>query len=132
MNKEELKAQFPETYNAVFADGKKAGTVEENERITAHITMGKSHNAMDIAEEAIASGATLNNQLVLAKYLSAGKNKDAQAARQSDSDAAGAITANAAVPGSDPKTPASAEGAPDNGDLVVAAMGLTLAKKPAA
>lgn len=117
MTKEELQAQHPATYAAIFDAGKTEGEAKERKRVNAHLKMGASHKAMDVATKAIASGASLADEECLADYLSAGKNADAQQARQADSDAAGAIVSG--------KAPvASTEGAKDNGDLVAAAMGL--------
>jgi ClpP class serine protease len=125
MNKHELKTQHPDTYAAILEEGRVSGKAEgltegeakERKRVNAHLKMGASHKAMDIATKAIASGASLADEECLADYLSAGKNADAQQARQADSDAAGAIVAGAA-----PVT--GAEGAPDNGDLMARAMNL--------
>lgn len=131
MNKHELKTQHPDTYAAIYEEGKTAGKTEgvaegeakERKRVNAHLKMGASHKAMDIATKAIASGASLSDEECLADYLSAGKNAQAQADRQADSDAAGVVVDNKAPE-------ASTEGALDNGDLVVRAMGLTPAASP--
>ena len=119
MTKEELKAQHPEVYSAIAAEGR----AEERKRVNAHLKMGDGYAAMDIAQKAIASGAELDSELI-ADYLTAAKSAASRAARQEDSDAAGAIVDGA------PKK--AAETPKDNGDLVAAAMGLPLPKKSAA
>jgi len=125
MNTKDLQAQHPELYASVIAEGE----AKERKRVNAHLKMGTSYNAMDIATKAIASGADLDQEYI-AEYLSAGKNKDAQAARQADSDAAGAVLNNATAPKSGEgggNTSASTETL-DEGDLVARALNLPLPK----
>jgi len=113
MTKEELRAQHPELYTAVLMEGEKAGTEkgyaagvaegkeegrklgleegakEERERVEAHLEMGKSCGAMDMALEHISSGVSLMNQKVYAGYTAAAVNKRDSDLRQADSDKAG-------------------------------------------
>lgn len=75
-----LEKEHPEVYQAVV----QVGVNQERERVTAHLTMGKSHSALDVAFAAIDSGVTLSNQKVLADYFSAGKNASDHAARSAE------------------------------------------------
>lgn len=111
MTEEELRAQHPELYTAVLnkgeasghakgveegkklglEEGRKEGATEERERVEAHLEMGKSCGAMDMALEHIASGASVMNQKVYSGYMSAAVNKRDSDNRQADSDAAGKV-----------------------------------------
>ncbi len=102
MTKDELKAQHPEAYEAVFNEGKAAGETSERDRVCAHLQMGEACGDLSIALAAVRGGEAMT-QTNTAKYLAAGMNRSAVAARQADSDAAGAATATAA-PKSDKTT----------------------------
>lgn len=56
MNAAELKAQHPETYAAIFADGEKSGKTNEQERVSAFAAIGKASGAMDLAMACIEDG----------------------------------------------------------------------------
>jgi ClpP class serine protease len=113
MTKEELKAQFPETYNAIFADGETSGRTAENERVCAHIQMGESCGTMSLATKAIKDGVAFMHAPTQAAYMSAAMNRSDKANRQADSDSAGAV-----VEGTAPA--ASAADGQDFGDQVAA------------
>ena len=80
MDMDQLKAEHP----AIFAEACKIGADAERNRVSAHLKMGKSHNAMDVAEKAIAEGTSLQDDLVMADYLAAGKNAADQTAAAAD------------------------------------------------
>lgn len=102
MNENELRAQHPELYAAVLAKGKaeglEAGRAEgvasERDRVAAHLELGETSGDVSIAIAAIKDGAEMT-QTMTAKYLAAGMKRNAIAATQADSDAAGAVVAGA-------------------------------------
>lgn len=112
MTEDELREKHPELYAAVLGKGE----AKERKRVNAHLKMGKSHDAMDVAMSAIASGASVLDEEVHADYMSAAKNRKAQNDRQADSDDAGVALGGVKPPAGD--------GGKDNSDLVAAAMGL--------
>lgn len=65
-----LKAQHPETYQAVFA----LGEAKERDRVSAHVIMGNGSGAMDVACKAITEGTEMTATLQ-ATYMSAQMNK---------------------------------------------------------
>jgi ClpP class serine protease len=69
MDKTELKTKHPDLYAEVLAEGSKA----EKSRVDAHLAAGKASGAMDIALEAINSGASLDLE-TQGKYLTAKLN----------------------------------------------------------
>lgn len=79
MNLEELKAKHPE----LFAQAVKIGADSERDRVTAHLTMGKSSGDMNTAVKAIEDGAELTASLQ-AQYMTAAMNKGDQRAREED------------------------------------------------
>lgn len=109
MTEQELQDQHPKLYSAIVAIGKAQGTAEERDRATAHLTAGEQSGDMKTAIEAVNSGAVMT-QTLMAKYMMAGINRNAQVARQTDDK-----IASTAVDGVTP----SAEGA-DLGDAIVA------------
>jgi len=112
MNKDELKAQHPELYAAVREEGFKAGQLDERERVEAHLELGKSSGAMDVALAAVASGEGLTVKLQ-AKYMSAGMNRRDQELRQADDKAAASASDGAASTAT-----ATASAGKDPGDVV--------------
>lgn len=106
MDKKELKDKHPKLFDEVFAEG----AAHELDRVSAHLTMGKQAGDLDIAVEAITTGAPMN-MTFQAKYMAAGMNRSAQSARQADDKVTQAV-----VDGSKPGT---SEG-PDLGDAIVA------------
>ena len=78
----QLKAEHP----ALFAAAKDEGIQEERSRVLAHVHMAKECNASDIAFEAIETGATMQDQALTAKYLTAGMAKQDLTAHKKDSD----------------------------------------------
>ncbi len=95
MTKEELKAQHPETYAAVYEDGRVSGEANERKRAKAHLKMGKAAGAFDVAHAAIESGASVQDDEVFASYQEASLKRRDQSARQED-DAVVAAAANGA------------------------------------
>jgi len=75
-----LEKEHPEVYQAVV----QVGVNQERKRVKAHVKMGKSHSALDVAFAAIESGASLSDEEVLADYLSAGKNASDHAQRSAE------------------------------------------------
>lgn len=75
-----LEKEHPELYQAVV----QIGVAQERKRVKAHVKMGKSHSALDVAFAAIESGASLSDEEVLADYLSAGKNASDHAQRSAE------------------------------------------------
>lgn len=102
-----LQAQHPELYKQIVD----TTLSNERDRVNAHVEMGKASGAMDIALEAITSGAPMT-QTLQAKYLAAGMNKSSQAARQGDDAAVAAALSGA--------TPAAAPAVADLGDQIMA------------
>ena len=117
MNKEEIRAQFPGVYEAIANEGRAAASAEgeakERKRVLAHLKLGKTSGALDIAEKAIASGVSPQDDEVFAEYQSAAMNRRDSDVRQSDSDTAGAAVAGAVT--------TTADGGKDFGDAVAAA-----------
>jgi ClpP class serine protease len=121
MTEEELLAQFPHLHAAVTAKGASQGQAAERKRVLAHVKMGKSSGAPEIAEKAIASGASLFDEEVFADYQSAMMGKRETSARQEESDEVGKIL----------KGSAPSEGAKDMGDQIVDLMDAQAGKKKA-
>lgn len=107
-----LMAQHPELYKQIVETAKAEATTAERDRVNAHVEMGKSSGAMDVALSAIADGSPMT-QTLMAKYMSAGMNRSAQAARQADDATAEAAVGTAAAGTTDTQ---------DLGDQVVALM----------
>jgi hypothetical protein len=84
MNKEELKAKYPELYALIFAEGKTAGINEERERVEAHLKLGEETNSMKVAVGFIKEGKVIMDNKVQAEYLAAMKNSLAAGARLED------------------------------------------------
>jgi len=110
MDLKTLKIKHPETYAAAVAEGE----AKEHDRVSAHLMCGQKFDAMPIALKAIKDKAGLTSELQ-DEYLSVATGRLEVRARQLDSDEAGSVLENA-------KAPAPAD--LDNGDKVVAAMGL--------
>lgn len=113
MNEEQLKAQHPELYSAVFNKGKTEGesgkaeavstaVASEKDRVESHLIMGEAAGDMKLALESVRSGATMTATLN-AKYMAAGINKNARDARAEDDKAAADATAGI-VPGTADKS----------------------------
>lgn len=91
MTKEELKRMHPEVAAALVDEG----VEKERKRCVAHMTLGESSGAMDVAKEAIASGASTLDEEVHASYLSAHMNRRDDEARQAETDDASKDAAGA-------------------------------------
>jgi ClpP class serine protease len=123
MTEEELLAQHPALHAALIAKGALQGQAAERKRACAHLKLAKATGAREVAEAAIASGASTMDEDVHADYMAAAIGKRETAARQTDSDAAGEALDGAA--------PAAAAGAKDLGDEVADRMDAQMGKKKA-
>lgn len=83
MDLTKLKAEYPELYAAIVAEGVAQGIAKERDRVTAHLVLGKESGAMDMAMEAVENGTEMTNTLT-AKYIAAGMNKRDINSRQED------------------------------------------------
>lgn len=110
MTEEELLAQFPAVHSALIAKGVAQGQAAERKRACAHLKLAKATGAREVAEAAIASGASTMDEDVHADYMAAAIGKRETSARQADSDEAGKALEGAA--------PVVAEGGKDLGDEV--------------
>jgi ClpP class serine protease len=110
MDLDTLRAQHPAVYKAAVAEGVK----QEKERVEAHLELGESCEAMDLAVKMIKSGDDLR-PTITAKYVAQSQKKKAIATRQEESNAAGEGADGATTP-----APVSK----DIGDLVADAMDL--------
>jgi len=70
-----LKASHPAVFQAAYDEGKKKGSDDERDRVSAHLTYGTQCGCMDIAQAAIDNGSDVTQSL-LAQYLTAGQNKN--------------------------------------------------------
>lgn len=95
---------------AVVAHDVQRGVTQERDRVCAHLALGESSGDMNIALEAIRSGAELT-QTYTARYLAAGMNRSDASKRQTEANAAAAVVAGAGT------APAASA---DLGDQVVA------------
>ena len=106
MNEQELQAQHPEVYSAVFNKGKAEGEkgkadavtaalADEKDRVEAHFVMGEASGDLKLAVESVRNGAKMTHTLS-AKYMSAGMKKRDVDARTEDDAAAAAATTGAA------------------------------------
>lgn len=131
MTKDELKAQHPELYASIREEGReegiKAGTDTERKRVKAHNAMAKAAGDPSLAVPFIESGASVQDDEVFATYQTASMNRNAQAARQTDSD-----TALAAVAGATPPTTTAGAGAASAAGTEVRDMGDEVADRIAA
>jgi hypothetical protein len=84
MNKEELKAKYPEVYAAIFGEGKEAGRKEERERTAAHLKLGETAGSLETAAKYIRDGASITSEEVQSEYLSLRMDKQAAASRTAD------------------------------------------------
>jgi ClpP class serine protease len=112
MDLETLKSQHPGLYAAVLGEGE----AKERKRVLAHLKAGKASGALDVAERAIASGASFSDEEIQSEYFTARLNKRDSDNRQGDSDTAGAATDNVAKDAPDATK--------DTGDLMADSMGL--------
>jgi ClpP class serine protease len=110
MTEEELRAQHPALYEAVFNKGKDAGCTAERKRVIEHVDSFEVSGDQKTTFEAIKNGEPMTHALML-KHLAASKNRRDIDDRQSESDAAGAAAA-----GANQEQPA----AKDMGDLIMA------------
>ena len=79
MDINKLKAEHP----SVFAEAVKIGADQERGRVEAHITMGEAAGDTNMALENIKAGADLT-PAINAKYMAAGMNSNAVAARAAE------------------------------------------------
>lgn len=88
MNLQELKSKHPDTYAAAVAEG----VAQEQDRVSAHLTMGEASGDMKTAIEAVAKGDSLT-AAYQAKYMAAGMKNGQIGARQGDNAATEAALA---------------------------------------
>lgn len=89
MDLNELKAKHRDLYEAVVAEGEKAGESKERRRATAHAKMAKRPGCADIALKAIEEGTPFADDVVQSGYLEASMNaRDAQARTKDEEQAA--------------------------------------------
>ena len=70
MDAKTLQRDFPEVYEQIFT----LGVTNERERVEAHLTLGKTCGALDIALDAIETGVSCGT-LMQTKYLAKGMKK---------------------------------------------------------
>jgi hypothetical protein len=70
MNPEELMAQHPECYKAVFALGQNA----ERERVQAHLKLAEKSHSYETAAKFIQEGASITSEAVQSEYLALAMN----------------------------------------------------------
>jgi ATP-dependent protease ClpP protease subunit len=80
MNPEDLLAQYPECYKAVFALGQNA----ERERVTAHLKLAEKGHCYETAAKYIQDGASVMTESVQAEYLTLLANAQHNTARLGD------------------------------------------------
>jgi len=115
MDLQTLKNDHPELYAAIkeegrkegFAAGQAEGLKQERDRVSAHLVRGQACGALDLALECVENGSEMTETLK-AKYDTAGRKRDDQAARVADNQ-----VAEAALTGAAP-----ANETPDAGDQV--------------
>lgn len=122
MNLAQLKAEHPDVYAAAAAEGR----AKEQDRVSAHLTLGQSCGAMDIATKAIADGSDMT-QALTAQYLAAGMNKkDADARDSDDNDASNAADGADDSSADEINQQKDAEASANLLDAVATACGVTL------
>jgi hypothetical protein len=84
MDKEELKAKYPEVYAAIFTEGKEAGVKVERERTAAHLKLGETSGSPETAAKYIRDGSSVTSEEVQSEYLSLRMGQQALAARIDD------------------------------------------------
>jgi len=80
MTPEELLAQNPELYRAIFALGQKA----ERERVTAHLNIAEKSQSYETAAKFIKDGASVTSETVQSEYLALAISGKQNAARIDD------------------------------------------------
>jgi ATP-dependent protease ClpP protease subunit len=84
MDKEELKAKYPEVYAAIFGEGKEAGRKEERERTAAHLKLGETAGSLETAAKYVRDGSSVTSEEVQSEYLSLRMGKQALESRTAD------------------------------------------------
>lgn len=111
-----LRASHPE----LCAEIESAAVAQERDRVGAHLTMGEASGDMKTALGAVRDGSPMT-QTLQAQYLMAGMNRSDRLARQTESNAAGAVVDGAVV--------AQNESAQDTGDKAADIMAARRGKK---
>jgi ClpP class serine protease len=118
MDLKAFKAQHPDLFTTIQDEAHAAGVSAERKRVNAHLKLGTSSGAMDVALKAIATGTSSSDEEVQADYLSARMNRGDQQARQTESKKVEDVVAGGTV------DPGNGGGnGPDLGDQVVAIFG---------
>lgn len=113
MDLQTLKSEHPDLFAAVlkqgrdegYAEGLKEGEAQERKRVAGHLELAEATGGMKIALDAIKSGALVNDQELMGKYIGAGLNRKEQRERAeelADANAAADGAASNAEP--EPKT----------------------------
>jgi hypothetical protein len=84
MTPEELKAKYPECYSAVLALGEAAALAREQERVAAHLKLGRQAGNLEVAAKFIEAGKSVMSEEVQSEYLSFRMGKQAADARNQD------------------------------------------------
>jgi ATP-dependent protease ClpP protease subunit len=71
MTLEELKAQNPALYDAIFAQGVQSGIDKERARVNAHLLLGEKSGSLTVAAKHIKAGVSINDETALAEYHAA-------------------------------------------------------------
>lgn len=71
MDLEKLKSEHPALYAQVVAEGESQGVEKERKRATAHLILGKTSGAFDVAHDAIKDGTSASDEITFAKYTAA-------------------------------------------------------------
>jgi len=85
MTLEELKANHPELYRQIVAEGHDQGVAAERDRVNAHLIYGQKGDCLDKAIAAVKSGDEITESL-RAEYLTAQQDKNSVDAIVSDDD----------------------------------------------
>lgn len=116
MDLKTFRTEHPDLYQEVFEAGREKGVADERDRVGAHLTLGTQGGArgIQIAHAAISAGDGMTATKI-AEYQVVMLNERDQAARQRESDAAGAAADGAAPPG-ESATGATGDGEPSSDD----------------
>jgi hypothetical protein len=107
MDLKTLKAEHGDLYAAVMAEGVALGITQNQDRVSAHLTMGTASGDMATAISAINDGTEMTAAMQ-SVYMAAGMRKAEISARESDDNDAGDIGALTPVEQADIDAKASA------------------------
>jgi len=102
MDINELKAKHPDTYAAIFGQGREAGVNDERARVQAHLLLADGSGEIKAAHKAIADGTPSSDAVLVATHMSAAMKRGIQASHVADGSETGAAdgagAAGAATP----------------------------------